>query len=114
MKGNGTLCQKLYTDWGKNIDTDNVLSEYPRPLLKRDSYINLNGIWQYAFTSVNKKPNKFDGDILVPFSPEAPLSGVNRQLKPNEYLWYEMTAKSFQKHALYFTLELLTRYVLSI
>ena len=91
MKGNGTLCQKLYTDWGKNIDTDNVLSEYPRPLLKRDSYINLNGIWQYAFTSVNKKPNKFDGDILVPFSPEAPLSGVNRQLKPNEYLWYEKT-----------------------
>lgn len=89
MKGNGTLCQKLYTDWGKNIDTDNVLIEYPRPLLKRDSYINLNGIWQYAFTSVNKKPNKFDGDILVPFSPEAPLSGVNRQLKPNEYLWYE-------------------------
>ena len=54
MKGNGTLCQKLYTDWGKNIDTDNVLSEYPSPLLKRDSYINLNGIWQYAFTSVNK------------------------------------------------------------
>ena len=48
MKGNGTLCQKLYTDCGKNIDTDNVLSEYPRPLLKRDSYINLNGIWQYA------------------------------------------------------------------
>ena len=91
MKGNGTLCQKLYTDCGKNIDTDNVLSEYPRPLLKRDSYINLNGIWQYAFTSVNKKPNKFDGDILVPFSPEAPLSGVNRQLKPNEYLWYEKT-----------------------
>ncbi len=91
MKGNGTLCQKLYTDWGKNIDTDNVLSEYPSPLLKRDSYINLNGIWQYAFTSVNKKPNKFDGDILVPFSPEAPLSGVNRQLKPNEYLWYEKT-----------------------
>ena len=77
---------KRITDDVKNIDTDNVLSEYPRPLLKRDSYINLNGIWQYAFTSVNKKPNKFDGDILVPFSPEAPLSGVNRQLKPNEYL----------------------------
>lgn len=54
MKGNGESCQKLYTDWGKNIDTDNVLSEYPRPLLKRDSYINLNGIWQYTFTSVNK------------------------------------------------------------
>ena len=30
-----------------------------------------------------------DGDILVPFSPEAVLSGVNRQLKPEEYLWYK-------------------------
>ncbi len=93
MKENGTSCRELYTDWGKNIDTDNVLNEYPRPLLKRDSYINLNGIWKYAFTSVHKKPKNFDGDILVPFSPEAPLSGVNRQLKPDEYLWYERTVK---------------------
>ncbi len=30
-----------------------------------------------------------DGDILVPFSPEAVLSGVERQLKPEEYLWYK-------------------------
>ena len=29
------------------------------------------------------------GEILVPFSPEALLSGVSRQLQPDEYLWYE-------------------------
>lgn len=93
MKNNSRFHKKLYTTWGQNIDKDNVLSEYPRPLLKRgtDSYINLNGIWKYAFTGSNKKPVRFDSDILVPFSPEAPLSGVNRQLKPDEYLWYERT-----------------------
>lgn len=91
MKQNSKFEKKLYTTWGRNIDKNNVLTEYPRPLLKRDadSYVNLNGIWKYAFTASNKRPVRFDGDILVPFSPEAPLSGVNRQLKPNEYLWYE-------------------------
>lgn len=91
MKQNSRFEKKLYTTWGRNIDKNNVLTEYPRPLLKRDadSYVNLNGIWKYAFTASNKRPVRFDGDILVPFSPEAPLSGVNRHLKPNEYLWYE-------------------------
>lgn len=36
--------KQLYTRWGKKIDPEHVLSEYPRPLLVRDSYINLNGI----------------------------------------------------------------------
>ena len=91
MKQNSRFEKKLYTTWGRNIDKNNVLTEYPRPLLKRDadSYVNLNGIWKYAFTASNKRPVRFGCDILVPFSPEAPLSGVNRQLKPNEYLWYE-------------------------
>ena len=94
MKQNSRFEKKLYTTWGRNIDKNNVLTEYPRPLLKRDadSYVNLNGIWKYAFTASNKRPVRFDGDILVPFSPEAPLSGINRQLKPNEYLWYERIA----------------------
>ena len=33
-------------------------------------------------------PESFDETILVPFSPESSLSGVNRQLQPEEYLWY--------------------------
>ena len=32
-----------------------------------------------------------DGPIVVPFSPEAPLSGVGRQLQPDERLWYRRT-----------------------
>ncbi len=80
--------EQLYTCWGENLDRDHVLMEYPRPLLVRDSYLNLNGYWDYAFTKEYKQPERYDGKILVPFSPEAVLSGVNRQLQPDEYLWY--------------------------
>lgn len=83
--------KQLYTRWGKNIDPEHVLPEYPRPLLVRDSYINLNGYWEYAFTDSFQEPGEYDGRILVPFSPEAALSGVNRQLQPEEYLWYRRT-----------------------
>ena len=80
--------EQLYTCWGENLDRDHVLMEYPRPLLVRDSYLNLNGYWDYAFTKEYKQPERYEGKIVVPFSPEAVLSGVNRQLQPDEYLWY--------------------------
>ena len=83
--------EQLYTRWGRDLDPQNVLVEYPRPLLKRGSYINLNGYWDYAFTKEFNKPEQYDGQILVPFSPETVLSGVSRQLKPDEYLWYRRT-----------------------
>ncbi|NUR93057.1 MAG: glycoside hydrolase family 2, partial [Nonomuraea sp.] len=65
--------------------------EYPRPQLVRDSYLNLNGTWRYAITDGEDRPESYDGDILVPFSPEAPLSGVERQLRPGRTLWYRRT-----------------------
>ena len=80
--------EQLYTRWGKALDPNDILQEYPRPLLRRESYVNLNGYWDYAFTKKFKKPETYDGRILVPFSPESVLSGVERQLKPDEYLWY--------------------------
>lgn len=78
----------MKTVWGENLNSDNVLNEYPRPQLERDSYINLNGFWDYAITQTDECPKEFDGKILVPFSPEAELSGVGRRLMPNETLWY--------------------------
>lgn len=78
----------LTTVFGEALDANNVLPEYPRPQLVRDSYTNLNGMWDYAITSTDKVPENFPGQILVPFSPEATLSGVCRQLQPGEYLWY--------------------------
>ena len=78
----------LTTVFGEQLDTEHVLPEYPRPQLVRDSYINLNSKWDYAITATDILPGNFPGQILVPFSPEASLSGVGRQLQPGEYLWY--------------------------
>lgn len=79
---------KLYTPFGEALSPDNVLSEYPRPQFERSDYINLNGLWDYAISKRRGFPDEYQGQILVPFSPEALLSGVERQLQPGEYLWY--------------------------
>ncbi|GAA1807629.1 glycoside hydrolase family 2 protein [Agromyces neolithicus] len=76
------------TPWADAIDPERVLAEYPRPQLVRDSHLNLNGYWQYAISADARRPASWDGRILVPFSPEADLSGVGRQLQPGEHLWY--------------------------
>lgn len=78
----------LETPWTKEASADIPLGEYPRPLMVRSDWINLNGLWDYTITKSHKIPGKFSGKIRVPFSPEARLSGVNRQLKPDETLWY--------------------------
>ena len=72
------------------MNKNKPLSEYPRPQLVRDSYLSLNGYWQYAIRDNENIPDSFDGEILVPYSPEAPLSGVNRIVKPNEWLFYKL------------------------
>ena len=79
--------KQLMTKWGKKVDNKDVLKEYPRPNLVRDSYLNLNGEWEYAITK-SKEIEKYDGNIVVPFSPEAYLSGVQRIVQPDDYLHY--------------------------
>lgn len=76
------------TRWSKQVTPENVWREYPRPAFARRGWMCLNGLWEYAFTGEEQIPPRFDGEILVPFSPEAPLSGVERQLLPEEFLWY--------------------------
>lgn len=78
----------MLTRWGRDLDPDRPLPEYPRPQLVRDGWVNLNGRWEHAFTSTPDRPLTWDGEIVVPFSPEATLSGVGRQLQPDEWLWY--------------------------
>ena len=85
---------ELCTKWGAEIKNDRnhdkiILPEYPRPQLQRRQYEILNGVWKYAINQEKKLPSHWDGEILVPFSPESELSGVKRQLQPDEYLWYE-------------------------
>ena len=64
------------------------LAEYPRPALRRDSCEILNGPWQYAITQTAEYPAAWQGSILVPYSSEAPASGVGRTLQPGQWLHY--------------------------
>ena len=72
----------------KSSRPQHPLPEYPRPALRRDSFESLNGVWQYAITKSAKFPPQWDGDILVPYSPEAKASGVGRTFRPGEWLHY--------------------------
>ena len=81
----------LMTEWGEKVTPENAWREYPRPQMVRDNWTNLNGEWNYAVTAITNavgRPKSWDGKILVPFGIEAPLSGVGRLLKPDEFLWY--------------------------
>ncbi|MFD1485644.1 glycoside hydrolase family 2 protein [Lacticaseibacillus baoqingensis] len=81
----------MLTQWGEMLDQDHPLPEYPRPQLRRANWRNLNGRWQYAITDGKNEPVAWDGEIIVPYSPESPLSGVNRTLQPQQTLWYQKT-----------------------
>ena len=96
----------LYTPWGEGLDPDHVLEEHPTPQFARTSFATLNGTWSCAFAPGGHAPTDdlaaicaaasppataCEQQIVVPFSPEAPLSGVGRQLQPTELLWYRRT-----------------------
>ena len=69
------------------------LSEYPRPQLVRDSYLCLNRKWEYAIRKEEDIPTTFDGEIIVPFSPETTASGVDKMVTPEDYLFYRLVFK---------------------
>ena len=83
---------KLKTPWAEKVDPNAVLPEYPRPIMERPNWKNLNGLWDYAITPLGAgKPSTFDGKILVPFPIESSLSGVQKELGPEKELWYKQT-----------------------
>jgi hypothetical protein len=82
----------LMTRWAKEVHPERVLPEYPRPLMVRKEWLNLNGLWDYAITSTNSaRPLQFEGKILVPFPIESALSGVMRPVGESNTLWYRRT-----------------------
>lgn len=78
----------MKTPWTDKVDINNPLPEYPRPQMARANWMSMNGPWDYAITESSRQPASYEGTIIVPFSPEAELSGVGRSLKSGEYLWY--------------------------
>ena len=64
---------------------------YPRPQMRRESYVNLNGTWELAVAQGKGRPQSYDRQILVPFCPESALSGVEEHFPDGQYLWYRRT-----------------------
>jgi beta-galactosidase/beta-glucuronidase len=86
------LKPNLTTPWTDQVDPELPWPEYPRPQMVREHWQNLNGPWDLAVTSKHAgQPADFPERILVPFPIESALSGVQRQLQPNERLWYRRT-----------------------
>ena len=89
VKSQEYQARAMKTVWGQDINADNAWREYPRPQLVRPEWQNLNGTWDYAIKPKGQnKPSSFDGKILVPFCVESSLSGVGKQVKPDQELWY--------------------------
>ena len=82
---------KIKTKWADEVSVDNVLPEYPRPLMERSEWMNLNGLWDYGFnvSTSNSEPTMYDGKILVPFALESSLSGVMQPMSESNALWYK-------------------------
>lgn len=80
---------KIKTDWVRKVTPTDVWPEYPRPIMERKEWKNLNGLWNYTISSMNEIPATFTGQILVPFAIESSLSGVGRKLNDKELLWYQ-------------------------
>lgn len=112
----------LWTPWGEELlardekgaglggpsDVNRASSPatHPHPQFARSAWGSLNGWWECAFVAspggdaperTAAVPATFSQRIRVPFSPEALLSGVGRQLKPDELLWYR---RSFEAPAI--------------
>lgn len=81
----------IRTPWADQVDPSAPLPEYPRPLMQRTDWMNLNGLWDYAVRKAGESFGKPDGKILVPFCIESSLSGVGRTVAVDEYLWYHRT-----------------------
>src|SRR5690349_2511713 len=83
---------KISTPWAEKVDPSKTLPEYPRPQLVRNTWLNLNGPWDFAIADRDQNSvSSFQGKILVPFAIESALSGVGKNVGKENQLWYKRT-----------------------
>ena len=77
------------TPFAEKMDKDHPWNDYPRPAFVRDSYLSLNGTWDFALCDEESEPQSFGKKILVPFPPESTLSGIEMRIDPTKFLVYK-------------------------
>jgi len=85
------MLQKLWTVQGEKLRDNPELqpwNAYPRPQMKRESYLNLNGYWDFAVSSWETFPKEYTKTIRVPFCPESQLSGIEKHYPDGSFLFY--------------------------
>jgi beta-galactosidase/beta-glucuronidase len=86
---------QLPTVWSADAAAGRGWTEYPRPQLVRERWLNLNGLWDYAIAPIAApapaNSAAWNGKIRVPYAVESTLSGVGRSLAPDQRLWYRRT-----------------------
>ena len=80
----------LMTPWGEELKNSGKQpwQAYPRPQMVRNSYVNLNGTWDFTVTPDEGFPSAYAHTITVPFCPESQLSGLQFHPNDGEYLYY--------------------------
>ena len=90
QKKNMRLAQ-LYTPEGEllkgGVDRTPWKEEYPRPTMRRESFLSLDGTWEFC-TVVRGASPTFGERILVPYVPQSVLSGIGRAIPQSEMLCY--------------------------
>ena len=79
------MCVDLLTKQGEELraSRETPWDVYPRPQMRRESYVNLNGEWAFSSTE-----DSYQDTICVPFCPESQLSGIGRHFSDNGMLCY--------------------------
>lgn len=83
---------QLYTPEGARVaNVDDVWQTYPRPHLRRDSFLCLNGWWEFAVKAKGEDLLSYTEQIRIPFVPQSPLSGIGRNIPDGATLCYRRT-----------------------
>lgn len=81
----------LMTKWAETVGPDNALPEYPRPMMKREGWKNLNGLWDFKITGKETDNGDYKRQILVPYPVESALSGIRETVGAENRVWYRRT-----------------------
>ena len=87
MKKTKEIFPTLITHYAERMDKSCPWNEYPRPSMVRNSFICLNGEWDFAVTEGDLAP-EFKDKILVPFAPESYLSGLEKTIAEGSVMHY--------------------------